>query len=96
MWHTREVFIPTNHACAAGHFPDNPVVPGALLLDSVLASITGVQGEVTLRTVKFLHIVRYGTVLQLRWQNTGGQCSFECHAPGDGLVMSGRLQAVSP
>jgi 3-hydroxyacyl-[acyl-carrier-protein] dehydratase len=28
-----------NHPCGAGHFPGNPIIPGALLLDEVLACI---------------------------------------------------------
>ena len=93
MWHTREVCIPHHHACAAGHFPGNPVVPGALLLDCILASITGAREGITLHAVKFLRVVRFGTVLQLRWQDTNGDCRFEC-ATADGLVLSGRLSAA--
>lgn len=32
---SREAVIAADHPCLAGHFPDNPVVPGVLLLDSV-------------------------------------------------------------
>ena len=32
----RFLSIPANHPALAGHFPGNPVTPGALLLDAVL------------------------------------------------------------
>ena len=42
MWRSigfafRRPIIPT----AAGHFPSNPIIPGALLLDEVVAAIAG-------------------------------------------------------
>jgi 3-hydroxymyristoyl/3-hydroxydecanoyl-(acyl carrier protein) dehydratase len=31
--------IPEQHACYSGHFPGNPIVPGALLLQWLLAQV---------------------------------------------------------
>lgn len=36
-------FIPNTHPSLTGHFPDNPLVPGAIILDNVL-SIAKDQG----------------------------------------------------
>jgi len=95
MWQTQEFLLPGDHPSAAGHFPGNPIIPGALLLDAVVAAVAGGQGSITISNAKFLRPVAHGTALQLRWQATGAQCRFECRTGDDALVMSGTL-ATSP
>ena len=66
---------------APGHFPGNPMIPGALLLDQVIAAIAGphCDAPVVIRSAKFLRIVRPGEHLDLRWQALGdGRVKFEC------------------
>ncbi len=49
--------IDAAHPSLAGHFPGNPVVPGVLLLDHVLAAIEAVHGAgyaIRLPQIKFL------------------------------------------
>jgi len=41
MWHAAQLQFSASHPAMAGHFPGNPIVPGALLLDEVLAIIIG-------------------------------------------------------
>ena len=82
MWQTQEILIPGDHPSAAGHFPGNPIMPGALLLDAVVAAVAGVpQGCSRSRNAKFLRPVAHGTALQLRWQEAGAQCSASNAAP---------------
>ena len=33
------IFIGSDHPSLAGHFPDNPVVPGALVIDEIVAIV---------------------------------------------------------
>ena len=36
--HTAIIRVPNNHPALAGHFPSNPVVPGVLVLERLLAA----------------------------------------------------------
>jgi acyl-coenzyme A synthetase/AMP-(fatty) acid ligase len=65
---TREV--PADHPVFAGHFPGQPLMPGALLLAEVLEAVQGVPAlaarlgaEPTLAAAKFLAPVRPGSTL---------------------------------
>jgi 3-hydroxymyristoyl/3-hydroxydecanoyl-(acyl carrier protein) dehydratase len=61
--------IPQNHPSFAGHFPGNPIVPGVLLLERVMAyaqSQTNIPLEhCALLNVKFLASVAPGDELNL-------------------------------
>jgi 3-hydroxyacyl-[acyl-carrier-protein] dehydratase len=90
-WQTQDFCIPTGHPTAAGHFPGQPIIPGALLLDAVVAAIG--QTSIIVRNVKFLLPTPHGTPLQLRWQG-GPKYVFECRNKNDALVMTGTLAAT--
>ena len=48
--------IPHDHPCLPGHFPGQPIVPGVLVLDHVLAAIEarhGALGALRMPQVKF-------------------------------------------
>ncbi len=82
-WRTQALTIPAEHPSADGHFPGNPIIPGALLLDVALEAM-GVAGGAVIRSAKFLRPVRPGTALELRWQPAGEQAwRCECLAAGD-------------
>ena len=95
MWQMQDFLVPRDHPTAAGHFPTNPIVPGALLLDAVVVAIAGgqIKRDIVIRSAKFLHPVRHGAPLQLRWRAEGGsQVRFECLMATDGaLVIAGTL-----
>jgi len=102
MWQLVELRFASDHPTAAGHFPSNPIVPGALLLDEVVKAIaeTAYSGlDVMIRTAKFFRPVRPGESVQLRWQSTdGGVIKFECRvADGDKMAAAGTLEiGMSP
>jgi 3-hydroxymyristoyl/3-hydroxydecanoyl-(acyl carrier protein) dehydratase len=89
-WQTKALHIPADHPSAAGHFPGNPIIPGALLLDAALEAM-GMTGGAVIRGAKFLRPVRPGTALELRWQAAGERAwRFECLAAGE-LAASGTV-----
>jgi 3-hydroxyacyl-[acyl-carrier-protein] dehydratase len=96
MWRASELRFAGDHPTAAGHFPGNPVIPGALLLDEIVAAV--LEGalpdeKIVIRAAKFLRPVRPGNSLHLRWQAAAdGAIRFECRlAGGDDMAVSGTL-----
>ena len=69
-----------DHPTAAGHFPGNPIIPGALLLDTVLLAIAGDAkvGHCAIRAVKFLRPVRPGDSIRISWREECGETHFQC------------------
>jgi 3-hydroxymyristoyl/3-hydroxydecanoyl-(acyl carrier protein) dehydratase len=70
-----EVTIPLDHASFPGHFPGNPILPGVLLLERVMALAQSELGNplenislgsFTLLNVKFLAAVFPGDALSLK------------------------------
>ena len=94
-----EIHFPIDHATAAGHFPGNPIIPGALLLDEVLHAV-GAHAEggkaIAIRVAKFFRPVRPGDSMRLQWYIlASGVISFECHlAEGGGLAATGRIESI--
>lgn len=82
-----------NHPCSAGHFPGNPIIPGALLLDEVLTRIATDMdiggGPWRVKSVKFPRPVRPGDIVHINYMQTAnGDIRFECTV-SDSKVMSG-------
>lgn len=65
---TSVIVVPANHPALAGHFPGQPVVPGVVLLDAVLAAIR-TRRDLVLRAIpvaKFLQPVLPDERIELR------------------------------
>lgn len=80
--HSAETSFAVDDPTAAGHFPGNPIIPGALLLDAVLLALAGDAGGglggAEIRSVKFLRPVRPGDRLVIRWEGRpNGETRFE-------------------
>jgi 3-hydroxyacyl-[acyl-carrier-protein] dehydratase len=91
-----ERWIAADHPAMAGHFPGNPIVPGAVLLDEIVAAITAGRpaGIVEIPSAKFLDMVRPGEQLMIRWADAaGGEIRFTCFAGSpERRVVAGSLR----
>ena len=87
---TEHLVIPATHPVFAGHFPDRPLVPGALLLDLIVAAWGG--PAVRIPTVKFLRPVvpRDELTLEFSPARPGAAVRFLCRR-GSETVCSGAL-----
>ena len=82
-----------DHPCGAGHFPGNPIIPGALLLDEVLnriATSLNIEGMAwRVKSAKFPQSVRPGDLVHINYTRAAnGEIRFECTV-SNGKVMSG-------
>ena len=84
--------VASDHPALAGHFPGQPIVPGALLLDEVLHAIDAAAASWHIVSLKFHRIVRAEEALRLECSSQpGGGLRIELRAD-DALVMSGLLE----
>ncbi len=76
-----ERYFSVDDPAADGHFPGNPIIPGAVLLREVLSVLSADGGMICreLRAIKFLHPVRPGDRLTIVWEERAtGEISFTC------------------
>jgi len=93
---TVERGFPPDHASAAGHFPGNPVIPGAVLLSAVLPAIEKGLGvnlsSWRLLSAKFLAPARPGDRVRIEFaRSADGRIRFAC-AAGQRTLLKGELQ----
>ena len=77
--------VPLDHPAFAGHFPGTPILPGVLLLDTVLLKLAEASGlspqSLTVNSVKFLNPAKPGDQLTLTHQiNANGSIRFQITA----------------
>ena len=91
MTRSKDITIAADHPAYAGHFPNFPVLPGAVLLDEVLRAIAGERGGNLnvwrIASAKFLGAVRPGDALRVEFDaQAGGAISFSVLAAGRKVV----------
>jgi acyl-CoA synthetase (AMP-forming)/AMP-acid ligase II len=88
--------IPADHKAGPGHFPNNPIVPGAVLLDELVHAVCQAGWSGVVEAAKFHHPVRPGDALEVSHKTKGSSIRFECHLAGTRqLVLSGVLRSPS-
>lgn len=98
---TVERFFPLDHPAAQGHFPGNPIIPGAVLLSEALRAIEASLGlslsPGRLGSAKFLHPTRPGDRVRIEFSDSAtGAITFACSV-GQIAVLTGVVtcEAVS-
>ncbi len=89
--------IAADHPTGAGHFPGNPIIPGALLLAEVVHCIAQQEGtnfaSCNVKAAKFLHPARPGDVVEIGYARSAqGTIEFQCTVAG-AKVLSGAIVA---
>lgn len=90
---TTEFSIAADHPALAGHFPGNPVVPGALLLDEIISALVCAAGTtpVAIATAKFLRPLLPGQRCVVEFSpRQDDRVQFVCRSQ-DEVVATGQL-----
>ena len=93
------LFFAADHPTSAGHFPGNPIIPGALLLAEVLRCIEQTQGlscvSCNVKSAKFHHPARPGDCVNIEYSySTQGDIDFQCAVTGT-KVLSGVIRTTA-
>lgn len=91
--------LAADHPTGAGHFPGNPIIPGALLLAEVLRTIAEAEAmhiaSCNVRSAKFQHPARPGDCIEIEYSiSATGALDFKCTVAGT-RVLSGLISATS-
>jgi 3-hydroxymyristoyl/3-hydroxydecanoyl-(acyl carrier protein) dehydratase len=85
-----------DHPASRGHFPGNPIIPGAVLLSETLQAIEASLGArlapFRITSAKFLHPARPGNHLVIEFSRAAsGEIRFTSQVSGRS-VLTGRIQ----
>lgn len=96
--HATVLRIPHDHPSLAGHFPGQPVVPGVLLLDRIVAAAEAWLGTAvsvrSLPQVKFIAPLLPDQDAQLELKRTGNELRFVLRRH-DAIITQGTLVHAS-
>lgn len=90
--------IPASHPSLEGHFPNNPIVPGVVILDEVFSIVKKLKPELTIANipmVKFTHplLAEQIVTLEIKEKNDNA-LSFNC-LHNDIKLVTGQLTLKS-
>ena len=97
---TLEQSFASDHPAAQGHFPGNPIIPGAVLLSETLRLIEADLGvklaPYRIRRAKFPHPARPGDHVVIEFAGAArGSIRFECAVKGN-TVLVGEVECCAP
>jgi len=80
---TATLHFALDHPAADGHFPGDPIIPGAVLLSEIVAVVSAGKRCREIRSAKFHRPVRPGDTLVVSWTpGAGGEIRFSCLVAG--------------
>lgn len=91
--------IAPDHPACAGHFPGNPIVPGAWLLAEVVREVSAAAGRdpaaaVAVKSAKFFRPVRPGDAVEIEYAVCADEIRFQCAVAG-ARVLAGAMTGVA-
>ncbi len=89
--------IPAHHPCLSGHFPDRPIVPAVLLLQSVVDALRPHfcnRAPIAVNAAKFLLPVLPEQTLSLHLNIDHASARFRCTCEGQ-TVAQGQMRYAS-
>ncbi|HWE71654.1 MAG TPA: hypothetical protein VG328_00730 [Stellaceae bacterium] len=99
MPQSADLIFAADHPTAPGHFPGNPILPGALLLDAIVRAISrgAATPSISIQSAKFLRPVRPGDALRIEWDSKASDTRFSCLLAASGeIAVSGVLRIGDP
>ena len=90
MEHEYRIEAPLEHPCYSGHFPGQPIVPGVLLLDLIVATL-GRGAPRVLDQVKFHRAVMPGESFIVRTSSSGPKVGFRCLLADGSVIAEGSM-----
>ncbi len=87
--------IRDDHPAFPGHFPDNPILPGAVLAEMVVECATEAGlTVVSIEAIKFGRPINRGGNLAIRFQHVGASVQFVCTMATE-AVAKGKLRVAA-
>ncbi|QTD43687.1 hypothetical protein [Ottowia testudinis] len=89
--------VPDGHPVLAGHFPEYPVIPGALLLDWIACLAESFVGKapIHIRATRFHAPARADMLLRAHGRVQDGVFQFAVVADGETLLCTGSLSTAA-
>jgi 3-hydroxymyristoyl/3-hydroxydecanoyl-(acyl carrier protein) dehydratase len=89
-----------DHPASRGHFPGNPIIPGAVLLSETLQAIEASLGvrlaPYRITSAKFPHPARPGSRLEIEFSRSATGAIQFSSSIGGRSVLIGRIQCGAP